>query len=395
MARPSSLEPHEIKSRKSKGLSAWLLNVPEELSETGKRQQLFFPTKKAAYSKCEELQTRKNNFGTSLKLLSSSRITQAAKAYELLDKHGIELLDAVNSYIKQHKQRTESIPFLKLFDLFLAAKTDRNLKYQNELRIARDRFATLHARLASDITHRDLEPLLSVISPGARNPLMRYLRAVFYFGIKRGYLQENPISRLDFAEIKRKEVEVIPVDQIERMLVHALEHDLELLPFLVIGFFAGCRPDGEIEKLEWPDFDPVDGVLTVRAEISKTARRRFIKLSENALSWLDAYRSRGGVFTGKIVPYATTRRLRAHRALNRVAAGVIRWPNSAMRHCFASYHLAKFEDIGRLTLMTGHSSPTMLWNHYYKAVPKAEAEKFWSINPPAGLANVVAFRKGA
>jgi integrase len=172
-------------------------------------------------------------------------------------------------------------------------------------------------------------------------------------------------------------------------------HDLELLPFLVIGFFAGCRPDGEIEKLEWPDFDPVDGVLTVRAEISKTARRRFIKLSENALSWLDAYRSRGGVFTGKIVPYATTRRLRAHRALNRVAAGVIRWPNSAMRHCFASYHLAKFEDIGRLTLMTGHSSPTMLWNHYYKAVPKAEAEKFWSINPPAGLANVVAFRKGA
>jgi hypothetical protein len=52
------------------------------------------------------------------------------------NEHRIDLLDAVRGYIKQHKQRTESVPFLELFNQFLAAKTDRNQKYQVELRIA-------------------------------------------------------------------------------------------------------------------------------------------------------------------------------------------------------------------------------------------------------------------
>ena len=65
---------------------------------------------------------------------------------------------------------------------------------------------------------------------------MRYLRAVFNFGIKRGYLAENPVSRLDFAQRKRKEIETIPSNKVRAMLEHALQNDLELLPYLVFGF---------------------------------------------------------------------------------------------------------------------------------------------------------------
>jgi len=60
------------------------------------------------------------------------------------------------------------------------------------LRNSRDRFPGLHNRLASDITHRDLEPLLAPISPGGRNLVMRHLRSFFNFGIKRGFLTQNP-----------------------------------------------------------------------------------------------------------------------------------------------------------------------------------------------------------
>jgi hypothetical protein len=45
--------------------------------------------------------------------------------------------------------------------------------------------------------------------------------------------------------------------------------------------------------------------------------------------------------------------------------------------------------VNTLTLQTGHNSPTMLWNHYYKAVTEAEAKKFWAIQPPKTAPNVI------
>ena len=120
---------------------------------------------------------------------------------------------------------------------------------------------------------------------------MRHLRAFFNFGIKRGYLLENPISRLDFSRRHSNEVETISIDHVHRMLESAFVGDLPLVPYLTLGLFAGCRPEDELMGLEWRDFDWADGVLTVRAEVAKTGRRRFITLQPNALEWLRLYRA--------------------------------------------------------------------------------------------------------
>jgi integrase len=394
MPRSAILKPVRRKKRAAEGLHAWCVNVPVELSPTGRRQELFFATQADARIECEKLKVRRDNFGLSLSNMTAAKVAAASEAYKILDPLGIDLLDAVRGYAVSHKTRTASIPFLELFNLYLEAKQDRNPEYLRELRITLDRWPELHSKLAYDITPQELGAILDQLSPGARNPVMRYWRAVFNFGVKRGYLAENPIARLDFASRPRRGVETISVNQVSRMLAHALAEDLKLLPYLIFGFFAGVRPEDESMGLEWRDFDPVDGVLTMRSEITKTARRRFIKLEKNALAWLHAYRERGGTFTEKVVPYAA-RLLRTRRLINRAAAGVTRWPNSAMRHTFCSHHLAKFEDVNRLTLMIGHTSPTMLWNHYYKAVPKAEADKFWAIMPPASAGNIVPFEKAS
>jgi len=65
-----------------------------------------------------------------------------------------------------------------------------------------------------DISHRDLEPLLNEIALGGRNFVMRHLKAFFNYGIKRGYLTSNPISRLDFVESSPKEIEVISPENV-------------------------------------------------------------------------------------------------------------------------------------------------------------------------------------
>jgi integrase len=196
-----------------------------------------------------------------------------------------------------------------------------------------------HAKLVWDISHRDLELMLNEMTPGARSAVMRYLRAVLFYGIKRGYLRENPIARLDFAGRPRREVETIPVGQVAAILNYALEHDLGLLPFLVPGFFAGIRLDGELQKVEWRDVDFSDGVVTLRPEVSQTKRRRFPELSANAVAWIRAYVARGGRTSSRIVPFNASQ-LRAHRTADRSAAGITKWPHQGMLHTYRSNWLA-------------------------------------------------------
>ena len=119
------------------------------------------------------------------------------------------LSEIVRGHLNLQKQKTASITFLELFDQFLEVKKDRHPEYLKELARIKKKYAELHGKLVCDITVRELEGLLAPLSGGAGNPVMRYLRALFFFRIKRGYLTENPVSRMDFADRKRTEVKTI------------------------------------------------------------------------------------------------------------------------------------------------------------------------------------------
>jgi integrase len=377
--RTATLKPLRRKSRKSRGLASWVVNVPAVLSDTGKRQELFFETEKKASAECEKLKARKDNFGHSLSSLTAARMSEAAEAYKLLG-DSATLLDAVRGYLTAQKIRQSSISFVALFNQFLEAKKDRNEQYRRELRVTRNRFPTLHDILVSDITHRELEHLLSAITPGGRNAVMRYLRAVFNLGIKRGYLFENPIARLDFAERPRKEVETLSNKAVKAMLGHAAEKDLVLLPFLVLGLFCGIRPDGELQKIEWQDVDLNDKIITIRPEVSKTNRRRFIDLSDNAKNWIQYFIKRAGIQRGPVVTM-TESELRRHRTANWTAAGIKKWPQQGMRHTYCSNWLAVHKEINKLVLQSGHDSVDTMWRHYHRGTTEAQAQEFWSIVP--------------
>ncbi len=81
----------------------------------------------------------------------------------------------------------------------------------------------------------------------------------------------------------------------------ALANDLELLPFLVLGFFTGIRPDGELNRLEWKHIRWENKSVLITRKTSKVERKRDIPLSENSLAWLERYKQEGGSIHGKIV----------------------------------------------------------------------------------------------
>jgi integrase len=373
--RSPKLKPAYLASRNS-----WVVNVPVSLSDTGKRRQLFFDTKGEATAACEQLKTRRDNFGVSLTAMTPARIAEAGEAFNILAPLKISLLDAVREFAATHKARSESITFRALFDMVIEAKRDRHPRYLQQLQMMRDRMPQLHNRIVSDITSREIETIIGKFATGSRNPAMRYLKSVFRYGVKRGYLTIDPISRLDFVRTPRREVVTVPNETVSAMLHHALECDLGLIPVLVFGFFCGIRPEGELTKIEWRDMS--EGSITIRPEVSKTNRRRFIDLSENANAWLSTYVERGGVMTGKVVAF-TLSNLQTRRRANFKGAGIAKWPQQGMRHTFCSNWLAKHQDINKLVLMSGHDSVDTMWRRYHKGVPKAEAERFWSITPPA------------
>jgi integrase len=371
-----------IKSRKRNGLAAWCVNVPADLSTTGKRQRLFFTTEKRAKAQCAVLLARRKNFGHSLSSLTPVRIAEAAEAHLLLQPYNISLVDVVRGFIAHRQAAEASRLWRETFDEYLAMPKKRSQKYLRDLNETRKAFRDLNAKTLVEITANDLSEILSRFAPSTQNARMRILRAVFNFGIKRKWLKENPITEMDFAELDRTEVDVFTVDQTVRLLNTAIEHDLKILPFFVFGFFCGIRPDGELQKLQWADVHLSEKQIVIRPSVAKTQRRRFVDISENAIAWIDAYQNGGGVTGGKITPLVKSTLTKRRRELQ-TKAGITRWIQQGMRHSYCSYWLAMHQDVNKLVLQSGHTDADTMWRHYHRGVTKAEAEKFWAITPPS------------
>jgi integrase len=390
MPRTPQIKPVKVKGRPK----PWMISIPPALSQSGNRERKFFESKEAAEAEADRITNRHRTHGEMIDRISADQLRDALRAYELLDESGVvaTLPAIVEEHIRNHKARTASVTFLALFNEFLQVKQDRNPQYIRELTITRDRWPQLHPLIVSDLNGKDLAPLIAKLSPGARNPILRYWRAVFNLGVRRGYLTNNPTASLDFERRKRREVETLTVEQVKKMLEHALAEDLQLLPFLVLGCFAGVRPDGELQKLEWSDI--TGKTIVVRPEVSKTNRRRFVDLSDNAIAWLSEYRQRGGAAVGPIVTF-TDRELQGHRQRNWKTAGIKRWIQQGMRHTYCSNWLAMYEDVNKLVLQSGHDSVDTMWRNYHKGTPKAEAEKYWAIRPPKQAGSTIVPFKAA
>src|SRR5262249_33645326 len=146
----------------------------------------------------------------------------------------------------------------------------------------------------------------------------------------------------------------------------------EVLPYIAIGAFAGLRR-AELERLDWQEVDLQSGLIEVTARKAKSARRRFVRIQPNLAKWLRPYARLSGLVT----PPDYRALLEAARA----AAKIEQWPANALRHSFASYHLAKFNDAAALALELGHTNSNLVFQHYRQLVKPRQAERYWKIAP--------------
>src|SRR5947207_13985612 len=146
----------------------------------------------------------------------------------------------------------------------------------------------------------------------------------------------------------------------------------DLHPYVSIVAFAGLRR-AELERLDWSDVHFDSDLIEVTAEKAKTARRRFVRVQPNLREWLLPVRKRKGA--------VVCDNFRKQFDAAREAAKIAEWPDNALRHSFASYHLAHFKDAAALALEMGHTDSGMIFDHYRELVKPKEAERFWTIRP--------------
>lgn len=387
MARPLELKAYRLPDGK------WRVNVAAPLSSTGKRQQRFFDTAGLAKGFIEELKVRRDNM-TALPQLSASELVDAAAALELLNDQypDVTLVSAVRDYLEVELQRGRSCSVAELFERFCTAKATKSLSYKRDLRWAYARMKSFMELTASDITPIHVAQAVAGMPDSSINNVLRSLRAIFRYALDMGWITTVPIRRGDFTHIPRKEVEVLPPAKIRRILEAALEHDLELLPLLLVQTFAGVRP-AEAARLQWSDIDLSRAMVTIRAAISKTHSGRSIRLAECALAWFSCCT----VGTGPIAP-GSPQILQARMRKVRYSAGyrgaAAPWRPGGLRDAFCSYHCAHYGDVSRLTLEAGHASLVTTRNHYLGVVTSEVAAEFWNLFPPGHQANVVQFATG-
>jgi integrase len=387
MARRLSLEPRVSGLKKW----PWRVNLPANITATGKRERRFFESKAEAQTFCRLQRTRLANYGRNSSTLTPGQQEEAAMAFERLAPYSVALNSVVSDFIARRNAKANSVTFKTLFDSFTASKQNRSAAYLRGLKYTLPRFTALHERKVSEIAPTEIEAEMDGMTPAVRNAFLRNLRAVFNFGVKRGWLESNPVSKLDFEKIKSGEIVTLSPPEAEA-LMNAAEADNDLLPYHALGLFAGIRPL-ELERLEWRHVDLVEGHIEIASAVSKTGRRRIIDIEPNLQAWLSHYVARGGNTQGRVTP---TTNLRKNLRDIRKTAGLTEWTQDVMRHSYASYWLAQHGDINRLTLQMGHESADMLWKHYHKASKRKDAALYWKIMPASSsdvAKKIVSFRQ--
>lgn len=156
---------------------------------------------------------------------------------------------------------------------------------------------------------------------------------------------------------------------------------LEMVPFLVLGQFAGIRA-AERTRLKWRDWrQDADNKLVLQRDITKTGRRRIVDVLPCLTAWLETLAGAPEELMVSCDPYRRFAEIAKRAAVPSLT--------NALRAGYASYHLELFDNAALTAKNDGHSV-TELETTYksISGVTKKTAAEMFAVTPAKVLAFV-------
>lgn len=380
----------------------------------GRRVRMFFSSKTEAEAEGARLSREGAEAGPAGDRLSPRERIVFAELRDRLEAVGATMEEAVGFFLEHGRAPMRPMRMTELLDAAVDAKDreGKSPRYLAALRSSVGQLCRWHGTgglWAHEVTRETLEEWVAGNgwSAKTRRNYLIDVRTVLEWGKGQGAVRRNVTDGMTLpAGTGDGEVGVLSVWDVRRLIGAAMprgrkavgggrsavlaEKDGVLLWYVVLGCFAGLRPEREIGLCRIGDVNLEEGTVVVRAGSAKSRARRVVDLSPGAVALLrlgrgalvEYWRAEG--FEGKegemrVCPRNLRKRMESLR--DRAGFGPDRpWVPDGMRHSFASYHLALHQNENLLKAQMGHSiGSEVLWQHYRARVTRREAEAFWRI----------------
>ena len=382
--REAKLEIHERPD------GFFYLSVPGLMRHDRKRKKLYFKTRKDAEAEVKKLKKLRRADGINARHIDQSLAIDATKAAKILRKWGKKLEEAAEHYAEYLEACSKSVTFEALWAEHMKNIEKKRERYvSNAKRFGEKLIPIIGDRMVNTITKLEIEAAMAeagFTTPTMHNTAKAYIRPAFRLAVDNDWAKENVVSKVATKAVEPREIDVLSLAEV-RMLLSAFKDfrkreewrpELRVdcrdsIAPVVLMLFAGIRPE-EIGRVQWKDLKLDHGVITVTSRASKKKRQRHIELEKNLLAWLELVPE--AQREGFIAPSNWRRKWQAIRK----AAG-IEDRQDVLRHSYASYWLAAFENKDRLRMFMGHRDGDMIEEHYNAGVLKADALEFWKLVP--------------
>ena len=278
------------------------------------------------------------------------------------------------------RQQERTVTFEKAVEAALDARKDRRTRTVYDFRYFTRRFMKrckgLATRRVRSITPQECAGYIEQAfdTPRQRQKARLILSGVFGTAVKRGWCDANPVARVEAPRVVEQQVPILTPQEIEQITTTAEAYRGGRCAAAVgMMLYAGIRPH-EVARLSWAQVDLQERAIYILPRHSKTGGARRVTVHRPLLRILREHRREDGE---KICP---ANWLHHWRELRRAAgwdSPAHRWPQDALRHTFASYHLSHFRSYAELQLEIGHRDATLLRTRYVDQRPVVNAEAFW------------------
>lgn len=218
------------------------------------------------------------------------------------------------------------------------------------------------------------------------------IRALFAFAKRRKYLphDHDELQAIDMAQAGPGKIHVYSPEEMSALLQHAALHAARYVPYLAIRCFSGIRYE-EMGRLRGDHVHLGTGYIAMDAKITKTNRRRTIRMLPALKAWLRAYPPAKGL----VQPHPSSSM--APRLVELIRAAGVDNRHNALRDSYITYRVAATADVAAVSQESGNS-PKMIEESYREVrlpapdgriiTPKLAACWF-AIRPPGKAARVV------